>query len=157
MSTKSTIASGDNFHFYHEAFDGDHVYLRLETSCFEAGYGRVMVQIPIHIWETIRHLAGVELDLVDKEDEDLLAIVEGNVDQRLAKYQESLRTTPARTEFMSLVGFATYGSTDTPRESQIRRGIEHFQRERQRQREVKVRIAALQKNNPPPGGSHGTG
>lgn len=144
MSRKSTIASGDNFHFYHEAFDDDHVYLRLDTSHFEAGYGRVMVQIPVHIWETIRHLAGVALDLVDKEDKDLLAMVESDVDQRVAKYQESLRRTPVHAEFMSLVGFATYGGADTPRESQIRLGMEHFQREQQRQREVKARIAALQ-------------
>ena len=75
MSTKSTIASSDNLHFYHEAFDDDHVYLRLDTTHFEAGYGSVMVRIPIHIWETIRHLAGVEFDLVDKEDDDLLAMV----------------------------------------------------------------------------------
>jgi hypothetical protein len=27
MSTKSTLASSDNFHFYREAFDDDHVYL----------------------------------------------------------------------------------------------------------------------------------
>ena len=67
MSTKSTIASSDNFHFYHEVFDDDHVYLRLDTTHFEAGYGSVMVRIPIHIWETIRHLAGVEFDLVDKQ------------------------------------------------------------------------------------------
>jgi hypothetical protein len=85
MSTKSTIASSDNFHFYHEVFDDDHVYLRLDTTHFEAGYGSVMVRIPIHIWETIRHLAGMEFDLLDKEDDDLLAMVESNVDQRLAK------------------------------------------------------------------------
>ena len=157
MSTKSTIASGDNFHFYHEAFDDDHVYLRLDTSHFEAGYGSVMIQVPIHIWETIRHLAGVELDLVDKEDEDLLAMVESDVDQRLVKYQESLGRTPVGSEFVSLRGLLLYGSADTPRESQIRHGMEYFQRERQRQREVKARIAALRKDTPPPEGSHGTG
>ena len=157
MSTKSTLASSDNFHFYHEAFDDDHVYLRLDTTHFEAGHGSVMVRIPIHIWETIRHLAGVEFDLVDKEDEDLLAMVESNVDQRVAKYQESLRRSAIRTEFVSLFGFASYGGADTPRESQICRGMEYFQRERQRQREMRARIAALQKDKLPAEGSRGTG
>lgn len=156
MSTKSTIASSDNFHFYHEVFDDDHVYLRLDTTHFEAGHGSVMVRIPIHIWETIRHLAGVEFDLVDKEDEDLLAMVESNVDQRLAKYRESLCRTAVRAEFVSLFGFASYGGADAPRESQIRHGMEYFLRERQRQHEMRARIAALQKDNPPSAGSRGT-
>ena len=30
MSTKSTIAYGTNFHFYHEVLDDNHVYLELE-------------------------------------------------------------------------------------------------------------------------------
>jgi hypothetical protein len=29
MSTKATIAYGDNFHFYHEVLDDNHVYLEL--------------------------------------------------------------------------------------------------------------------------------
>ena len=121
MSTKSTLASSDNFHFYHEAFDDDHVCLRLDTTHFEAGHGGVMVRI-----------------------------------QRLAKYQESLRRTAVRAEFVSLFGFASYGGADAPRESQIRHGMEYFQRERQRQREMRARIAALQKDNPPSAGSRGT-
>ena len=64
MSTKCTIAHDESFHFYHEVLDDDHVYLELRTTHFEAGYGRVMIPIPIHIWETIRHLGGVRLDLV---------------------------------------------------------------------------------------------
>ena len=54
----------------------------MDTSHFEAGYGSVMVRIPIHIWETIRHFAGMEFNLINKEDEDLLAMIESNVDQR---------------------------------------------------------------------------
>ena len=105
MSTKSTIAHGQNFHFYHEVLDDDHVYLALDTTHFEAGYGRVMVPIPIHIWETIRQLGGARLDLVDKEDEDLLVMVEANVHQRIAEYQQALRESPDRARFVNLFGF----------------------------------------------------
>jgi hypothetical protein len=80
MSTKCTIAHGENFHFYHEVLDDEHVYLELETTQFEAGYRRVMLPIPIHIWETIRHLGGAQLDLADKQDDELLAMVETEVD-----------------------------------------------------------------------------
>ena len=84
-------------------------------------------------------------------------MVESYVDQRLAKYQESLYRTAVRAKSVSLVGFASYGGTDTPRESQIHHGMEYFQRERQRQREIRARIAALQKDNLPAEASRGTG
>ncbi|MBS1792099.1 MAG: hypothetical protein JST85_30615 [Acidobacteria bacterium] len=80
MSTKSTIAHGGNFHFYYEAWDDDRVYLELEGTEFEVGNNRVMVSIPIHIWETIRPLGGARLELVNHTDEDLLAMVEADVD-----------------------------------------------------------------------------
>ena len=104
MSTKATIAHGDQFHFYHEVLDDDHVYLELNTTQFEAGYGRVMLPIPIHIWEVIRHLGGARLDLVEKTDEDLLAMVEGDVDEHITKYQEALRDHPDRAGWASLAG-----------------------------------------------------
>lgn len=49
MSTKATIARGNQFHFSHEVLDDEHVYLELNTMQFEAGYGGVMIPIPIHI------------------------------------------------------------------------------------------------------------
>ena len=61
MSTKSTIAHGRNFHFYHEALDEDYVYLELEGTKFEASYDRVMMPIPIHVWEVIRRYPGIDL------------------------------------------------------------------------------------------------
>ncbi len=147
MSTKSTIAHGENFHFYREAFDDDHVYLRLDTTHFEAGYGRVMVPIPIHIWETIRHLGGAQLDLVDRTDEDLLAKVQKEVDERTAEYQTVARERPDRAGLFAIIGSLVYGTADEPRDEQIRRGMEYFRRERQRQRETQARIDSLRSGN----------
>ncbi len=143
MSTKATIAYGDNFHFYHEVLDDDHVYLELDTTNFEAGYGRVMVPIPIHIWETIRHMGAARLNLVNHTDEDLLAMVEADVDERIADYQKALRETPDRAGLFRFFGGGTYGGADEPREQQIAQGVECFQRERQRQREVQAAIDKL--------------
>jgi len=143
MSTKATIAHGDHFHFYHEVLDDDHVYLEMNTTQFEAGYGRVMLPIPIHIWEVIRHLGGARLDLVEKTDEDLLATVEADVDRRTAEYQEALRTHPDRAGLASFVGSLVYGGAEEPREEQIARGMEYFRGERQRQREVQAAIEKL--------------
>jgi hypothetical protein len=145
MSTKCTLAYGENFHFYSEILDDDHVYLELDTTHFEAGYGRVMLPIPIHIWETIRDLGGARLDLVDEGDGGLLAMVERDVDQRMAQYQQAVSECPGRAGFIALFGCLPYGTADSPRAEQIRRGVDYFQRERQRQREVKARIVALRK------------
>lgn len=143
MSTKATIAYGDNFHFYHEVLDEDHVYLELETTHFEAGYGRVMLPIPIHIWETIRHLGGVRLDLVDHTDADLLAMVTAEVDTRMAQYQEALRNHPDRAGLMSLAGSLAYGTAEDPRAAQIARGMEYYRHARQGQRERQAAIRKL--------------
>jgi hypothetical protein len=143
MSTKSTIAHSNNFHFYHECFDDNHVYLELEGMEFEAGYNRVMVSIPIHIWETIRHLGAARLDLVNYSDEDLLAMVEAKVDERIAEYQEALRTNPNVAGWIRFSGSLLYGGADKPREEQIKSGMDFYRRERQRQREVHEAIIKL--------------
>ena len=78
MSTKSTIAHGPGFHFYHEVLDEDHVYLELETTSFEAGYGRVMLPIPPspttasrEILASIRRLQENRADLRRRGDKSL--------------------------------------------------------------------------------------
>jgi hypothetical protein len=143
MSTKCTIAHGENFHFYHEALDDDHVYLELETTHFEAGYGRVMLPIPIHIWEAIRHLGGAEMDLADKQDDELLALVEREVDQRIAEYQQAMREAPNCSGFVLISASLAYGMADLPRVEQLHKGMEYFRHKRQRQREVRSLIAAI--------------
>ena len=143
MSTKSTIAYGENFHFYREALDYDHVYLQLDTTHFEAGYSHVMIPIPIHIWETIRHLGAAELDLVDKSDEQLLARVQKEVEERVAEYQKIVYERPDRAIFFAIIGSLVYGTADAPSDAQVCDGIEYFRRERRRQQEVQARIMSL--------------
>lgn len=143
MSTKSTIAYGPDFHFYHEALDEDHVYLELETTHFEAGYGRVVLPIPIHIWETIRHLGGADLRLIDKTDDELRADVERKVDERIETYGETLREHPDRAGLVGLFGALVYGSADQTREHQIERGMAYHRARRQHQREIMAAIRRL--------------
>lgn len=143
MSTKCTIAYGGNFHLYREVLDHDHVYLQLDTTHFEAGYSRVMIPIPIHIWETIRHLGGAELDLVDRTDAELVAMVEKTVDERIAEYERVARERPDRAGLLAIIGSLVYGAADEPRERQVRHGLEYFERERKRQKELQARIASL--------------
>jgi hypothetical protein len=139
MSTKSTIAHGRGFHFYHEALDESGVYLELEDVEFEAGYRRVMVKIPIDVWEVIRHTAPARLDLVDSSDEDLRRTVERQVDERVAEY-ERVKGDSRGEALVSLCGSLVFGGADEPRERQIRKGVEYYTRERGRQRQVAARI-----------------
>jgi hypothetical protein len=148
MSTKCTLALGEAFHFYREALDDDNVYLQIESTEYEANHGGVTVQVPIHIWETIRHVGGPTLDLVDKSDEDLLAKTQADVDRRIDDLHKIMREHPARASLALVAGSLIYGRADRPREQQIEKGFEYYRRERQRQRKVKVTIAELREMAP---------
>jgi hypothetical protein len=144
MSTKATIAHGPNFHFYHEAFDDDHVYLEVEGAQFEAGYNRVMVPIPVHIWEVIRQYSGVDLSFAEKTDEELQRYVEQEVDDRIKRYQEAHENAKG---LVSLFGSLAYGAADEPREKQIGEGLAHFTKVREHQRQIKEVIVELEEQN----------
>jgi hypothetical protein len=139
MSTKSTIAHGRDFHFYHEALDEDNVYLELENVEFEASYRRVMVKIPIDIWEVIRHTGAARLDLVDSSDEELRQMVERQVGERVAEYERA-KGDSRRETLVSLCGALVFGGADEPREEQIRRGLNYYVRDRERQRQIVTRM-----------------
>jgi hypothetical protein len=146
MSTKSTIVSGPTFHLYHELADEDAVYLELEGVRFEASYNRVVVPIPVHIWEVIRDYAGVDLSWAEWSDEELRAYVERRVDERLARAAGTNPNSVAR-----LMGVGVYGDVDTPRDEQIARGLHHAERERSRQRQIVAAIEELrQPTSAPP-------
>lgn len=144
MSTKSTVAHGPNFHLYQEAFDDDHIYLELEGVQFEAAYNRVMVPIPVHIWEVIRTYHGVDLSFADKTDEELREHVEHEVDERVAEYTQA---DPQAKQLVSLFGSLVYGAADTTRSEQIDRGVTYFTELRDHQRQVKDAIEELQRVN----------
>lgn len=142
MSTKSTIAPGSNFHFYHEALDDDFVYLGMDDVPFEAGYRQIMVAIPVDVWEVIRHTAPARLDLHDKTDEELRAMVERDVDERIAEHKQALDGgSSALIAVASFSGSLPYGAADSPREEQVERGLEYYTRKRAMQRQMRARMA----------------
>ncbi len=144
MSTKATIAHGPNFHLYHEVMDEDFVYLELEGVQFEASYQRVMVPIPVHIWEAIRHYSGIDLSFADKTDDELRHYVERQVDERITAYREAAQENRPR---VSLRGSLAYGSADLPRDQQVEEGMRHFTRVREHQRQIARAIAELERTN----------
>jgi hypothetical protein len=141
MSTKSTIVYDDDFHFYHELGDERNVYLELRGTHFEAGYNRVMVPIPIHIWEVIRRFGGVDLSLADKSDEEMQALVEAEIDERIARYEQSRGT--------NTIASLRYFGADRPREEQIAEAIEENHASRREQREIQAAIRELEEKNRP--------
>jgi hypothetical protein len=147
MSTKCTLAHSKEFHFYRESLDDDHVYLEMRATQFEASYGRVLIPIPIHIWETIRHLGGAQLDLVEVTDEELVRIAEREVDRRRSEYVAAERERSGGGGLLRIAGCLVYGFADEPRAEQIACGVAYFTAERKRQREVQVAISALRSSN----------
>lgn len=141
MSTKTTLAYGITFHLYEEVFDERYVYLELEKVNYEASYNRVMVPIPIHIWEVIRKRGVPDLSLVHKSDEELLVDVEKEVDERIQKYEQN------PSDFAAVFGSLLYGMANTPRQEQIQRGLEYHKARRRNQQEIKAAIDALEEKN----------
>jgi len=141
MSTKSTIAYGPTFHLYYEVLDDSYVYLELEQVEFEASYNRVMVPIPVHIWEVIRQYPGIDLAWAEKSDQDILDYVTENVDDRIRRYEEAEENEKG---LVSLIGALGFGMADAPQAEQIEKGVAYYQKLRTHQQQVKAAIEELQ-------------
>ena len=148
MSTKATVAYGSNFHLYKEALDENFIYLELEGVSFEANYNRVMVPIPVHIWEVIRQYPGTDLSWSDKTDEEIERYVEQEVNERILRYQQA--ENDQQRGLVALFGSLAYGSAENPRPEQIEQGIAYFQQLREHHRQIKQAIEELEKTNRAP-------
>lgn len=96
MSTKFTIAYGHepdtDFHFYQECFDGDHVYMELrgQEVEYEVEQGRVMMRIPIEVWEVMRmrYGTGGSAPYAEVTDEQIEVAATSEVDENIAAWRE---------------------------------------------------------------------
>jgi hypothetical protein len=149
MSTKSTIAYSQgpdfDFHFYHEVFDDANVYLELRGPDleYEAHAGRVMIRIPVEIWEVIRHCAPADLQFADWTDEQVDAYVEQEVDGRMREYRDHLEKTGQEQTILRIAGTLALGFANEPREQQLETGREFYRQLRDEQTERKRRIERL--------------
>jgi hypothetical protein len=145
MSTRSTIAHGPTFHLYHEALDESFIYLELEGVAFEASYNRVMVPIPVHIWEIIRQYPGADLTWAEKSDEEILVYVEREVDERIQHYTQE--ENPRMRGLLAAFGAIPFGTADMPREEQITQGMSYFMKQREHQQQIKRAMEDLEQAN----------
>jgi hypothetical protein len=143
MSTKSTLAHADDFHFYTELGDERHVYLQLRGVDFMAGRDRVTVPIPLPIWEVIRTLGGVEdFSLVEASDNELQALAEADVEARIAAYEgDPNRDAPQQAW--------VHSGADRPREEQVAEALDELRASRQQQQEIQAAIQAIREKNRP--------
>lgn len=141
MPPKVTIAYGRDFHFFRDAQESNFVYLELEDVPFEVGYRRVMIAIPIDVWQTLRTLAHVELDLINMSDAELIELVETRVSERVMKYEKARASSSENAELIRFNESIKFGPADEEREAQIARGISYYKSERERQRAITARMA----------------
>jgi hypothetical protein len=140
MPPKISIAYGKNFHFYRDAHEHNYVYLELEDVPYEVGYLRVMLAIPVDIWETIRGLGTTRLDLVNASDSDLIKKVTSRVEQRAAEYEGARASDREAAEMIRHRDSLVFGTADEPREDQVARGVHSYKVERERQRAIVARM-----------------
>lgn len=146
MSTKCSIAYGDDFHLYHESLDHEHVYLELFGNDveFEVGPRSVMVRIPIAVWEHVRHRGGPNLSVAGMDDAAIEARVREEVDRRLADCKGDTKG------IMGMFGLFRLGSADEPYEDQVAHGVEWYRAERVRQARIRSEVARLDAQPGPP-------
>ena len=140
MSTKASLAHGEDFHFYNEIFDDQHVYLKLRKAEFEATQDHVMVRIPLEVWITIQRIKPPHMNVVNKSDQELLEMARHDVDQRIAHFKAA--KTDQTCVFGAHMGSFVYGDADKPRSVQIKLGMRHHLRERKQQRAILERSRA---------------
>ena len=147
MSTKCSIAYGDNFHLYQDLLDERHVHLHLRQVEFEASGDELTVKIPLHLWEFLRSFPGADLSEAAKTDEEMEHEAIAKVDERLNKYSEAAADSahPA----LQLGGALVMGPIDLPRDQQIENYIRYRRQLRERQREVLNSIQALRAASAP--------
>ncbi len=145
MSTKSTVAYGPDFHLYREIFDEENIFLEVSNAHFEASPGRVVVAVPLAVWEFSRRFSAIDLDAADQSDKELLQKAEAIVDERLHEYAAA--KTEREKAMISGFGLLIYGSADEPRETQLATVKVHLEEERARQRTVKDALEHLEELN----------
>lgn len=127
MSTKCSLAWGEDFHFFRDLRDEDEndVHLRLDGKDFSwaASPDGITLRLPAHIWETIRKVGATDLSLVDKSDSDLQELVEKQVDERISEYQKA---SSSEKSFLCFAGSGVFGGADDPREEQIASGFRFY-------------------------------
>lgn len=145
MSTKSSLAYGENFHLYHECLDYDNVYLRLTKTPFQVENDNVTVIIPIHIWETIRHYGEPDLSFCDLTDADILDKVTKEVNERVEEYKKA--GDERERSILNILGSLVFGLASSPRHEQIELGVKYYKFERNRQQEIKKKVEQLKNKN----------
>ena len=123
MSTKATLFfHWEDFHLYRELYDDDYVYLNLKdknlVTIDESG---VTLRIPVEIMETIKHVSTPSLNLAYKSDEEIKAIVEEVVNDRVENYKKDPENV-----FTLMIGSATFGVPSDPIENQISAGMSNY-------------------------------
>jgi hypothetical protein len=137
VSTKSTIAYGEKFHFYSEALEDDEArYLELQGTEFRANQNSVMVKIPAAIWEVIRHLGAPDLSFVDLTDDEIRERAEAKADRDIASYSEA-----AGSAGMESLGRAW--GWDLPRDEQVAEITATLEELRADQRRLRAEIEAI--------------
>lgn len=141
MSTKCSIAHGTGFHLYNDSFDDEHVFLQLDHSDFTVTPGRLMVKIPLHVWEYLRGFPGAEFADVTASDEQILKEAIKAVDSRLTQVAEA--RSDRVNALLELGGALVMGDISLPREEQIANYVAYRKRQRTQKQEVMARVDAL--------------
>lgn len=122
MSTKCSIAWGEKFHLYHEAFEDDGVHLELEGADFEATPTGIRVKVPNAVMAMLKEKFKLDVSHAQLTDEEILERATKFVDDRIRRVKDA-KAIGRSAGLISLLGGLHYGSAEAPREDQIAGGV----------------------------------
>jgi hypothetical protein len=147
MSTHSTPVHGKKFSLHEELFERTpHVWLTLDDCVFEATERGVKVEIPLAIWEVIRHHTPARFDLASLTPAQLLGEAEKQVDTARAGYRALIKGHRGKRRPIPFAHF--YRHSRLPRAKHLAAVLADLRRERATQRNLQRQITRLSTSHP---------
>lgn len=140
MGTKKTLLCGKSYKVYHQCFDDENIYLDLsdiEVEKNEKGYTIVM---PIWIWDKINKVSSqIDLSLAKMTNEEIENKVKEEVDSRIRELS-LFGFDDAMAKLIRVSDHIKFGSVQSKKEEQIKKGISFYLSERDKQKKVLEKI-----------------
>lgn len=130
MSTKISLATDDQWlHVFVDSFDEE------RNVVIQYGMEGEEVVLPAYVWEKIRQVQTVSLDLLYKTDAELQVIVERNVDRRLAAYEAALKSGDENARILAMMtGDCEWDDPEQSRQEWIFAGLKRLSLQRDKLR-----------------------
>ena len=140
MGTKKTLLCGKSYKVYHQCFDDENIYLDLSDVEIEKNETGHTIVIPIWIWDKINKVSSqIDLSLAKMNDHEIETKVKEEVDSRIRELS-LFGFDDAMAKLIRVSDHIKFGSVQTNKDEQIKKGIAFYMQEKEKQKKVLEKI-----------------